>query len=597
MFKRPLVIAIISYIIGIIWGIYVKSIFLFFALQLISIIVFLSVRYIKNVSIIRLIKQKIEMYVYIIFIVFSVLGFMHLKNKEDKIEKMYSINNFNITIISDAINEEYSNKYIVAIDNCNVKAYLIVNKNTEFEYGDYLKICGEIEEPDGQRNSYGFDYKMYMKSINIVGNIREYKYNYLKKNNVNTFNKCIKDIKKNIKRNIYVMLKTDSKYLLEAFLLGDREMLSDDINDNFAKSSLSHLLAISGTHITIIMILVTKILRYIKIGKRKSYYILIIVLYMYIFIAGQTASVTRVCIVTIISIFSKIVYRKSDIYNNISLSAMIILSSNPFNIINLSFILSYGGIIGILLYDAISKKDKIKGKFLANMKNSILISISIEIVILPILINKFNVFSLVFLISNLIAIPLLTVIINIGVIGIIISFIYMPIAILIGNLINIMMNALILISKICATIPFSENYFIRIDMYLIIIYYSILIYIAYLIKINRGHYIKHYIKKYYKCILCIIAICSILFNLYNCIGIRNLEIHFIDVGQGDATLIRTTCNINILIDGGGKSETSKFDVGKNTLLPYILNNKVAKLDYAIISHFDSDHVRTAYLLY
>ena len=71
---------------------------------------------------------------------------------------------------------------------------------------------------------------------------------------------------------------------------------------------------------------------------------------------------------------------------------------------------------------------------------------------------------------------------------------------------------------------------------------------------------------------------------------KSLKIYFIDVGQGDGTLIVTPLNNKILIDGGG-SEYGSFDVGKNTLLPYLLDRGVKKLDYIIISHFDTDHVQ------
>ena len=68
---------------------------------------------------------------------------------------------------------------------------------------------------------------------------------------------------------------------------------------------------------------------------------------------------------------------------------------------------------------------------------------------------------------------------------------------------------------------------------------------------------------------------------------HDLEIYFIDVGQGDSTLIVTPNDKKILIDGGG---SSTYDVGKNTLIPYLLDRKIKEIDYLIISHFDQDHV-------
>ena len=70
-----------------------------------------------------------------------------------------------------------------------------------------------------------------------------------------------------------------------------------------------------------------------------------------------------------------------------------------------------------------------------------------------------------------------------------------------------------------------------------------------------------------------------------------MEVHFIDVGQGDSTLIITPSNKKVLIDGGG-SEIGTFNVGEKTLLPYLLDRRITTLDYVMISHLDTDHVRT-----
>ena len=71
---------------------------------------------------------------------------------------------------------------------------------------------------------------------------------------------------------------------------------------------------------------------------------------------------------------------------------------------------------------------------------------------------------------------------------------------------------------------------------------------------------------------------------------KQLKIYFIDVGQGDSILVITPQNKKILIDGGG-SEFGDYDVGKDTLLPYLLDRGVKSIDYIIVSHFDTDHVQ------
>lgn len=84
--------------------------------------------------------------------------------------------------------------------------------------------------------------------------------------------------------------------------------------------------------------------------------------------------------------------------------------------------------------------------------------------------------------------------------------------------------------------------------------------------------------------ICIICICSFIIAIVP----KNLRIYFIDVGQGDSTLIITPLNKKILIDGGG-TEFGDYNVGEKTLMPYLLARRIRKIDYIIISHFDTDH--------
>ena len=87
--------------------------------------------------------------------------------------------------------------------------------------------------------------------------------------------------------------------------------------------------------------------------------------------------------------------------------------------------------------------------------------------------------------------------------------------------------------------------------------------------------------------ICIVVLSLVTIALVISFIPHDLEIYFIDVGQGDSTLIVTPNDKTILIDGGG---SSTYDVGKNTLVPYLLDRKIKKLDYVIVSHFDQDHV-------
>ena len=136
------------------------------------------------------------------------------------------------------------------------------------------------------------------------------------------------------------------------------------------------------------------------------------------FITNFSPSVTRAGIMGIIMLFSKIIYKKNDIYTSIAISLFIMLIYNPFLIQNLGLLLSYGGVIGIITFnksilrflDNIQIKNKLYKykirpkikKYIDKIKEIISISISVQIFILPIILCNLNTFNPYFLISNLI---------------------------------------------------------------------------------------------------------------------------------------------------------------------------------------------------
>ena len=107
--------------------------------------------------------------------------------------------------------------------------------------------------------------------------------------------------------------------------------------------------------------------------------------------------------------------------------------------------------------------------------------------------------------------------------------------------------------------------------------------------INILSLIKYKIKKSRKEFIAILSI-PVLIGVIVIYTPKNLKIYFVDVGQGDCTVIKTPKNKTILIDGGG-SEFSDFNVGKNTLMPYLLDRKIYIIDYIFFSHLDLDHAQ------
>ena len=181
----------------------------------------------------------------------------------------------------------------------------------------------------------------------------------------------------------------------------------------------------------------------------------------------------------IIMLISKLVYRKTDVWNNLSLSALIILILNPYTILNVGFVLSFGGTIGIVLLNKkmssyIKEKINLNNKILDYIIEALVVTLSANIILIPIMAYSFNTISLTFWISNVLASPFMGAVVILGFIVYIISLLSISIAKIIAIPLKIVLILLIKIADICSKIPFSVIIVKTPYVLSIIIYYLII---------------------------------------------------------------------------------------------------------------------------
>lgn len=607
-------------------GLYLKT-----SIAFLLCVCFLGIASIQYIIIQRKKIDKRYIYIIIIINIILILGSMYIKCIDCYYENVYeSISNLGeismeAIVISSAKDKEYSNTYEIKVLNINESEkykgiHLILNmkKNKEkgetIEFGDKIEIIGAFQVPNEARNFRGFNYKRYLKGQKIHGTIEtNTSIKIIEKDKCNFIHKTIYFVQNSIKRNIEKTLSKETAELCIGILIGNRENLEKEVEENFKTSNLTHMLAVSGAHISYIILGVTITFR--KMGKKFSKIVVILFLVFFMALTNFTPSVTRASIMAILVLLSELFHRKADIYNNLALSTFIILIKNPYTILDIGFQLSYAGTIGIVLLNEkisnfIQEKKKAKSKILQYIITSIIITISANILIIPIMIYQFNTISFTFWISNLLASPLMGIVIILGFITYFISIISINLAKIIAIPLNLSLFLLLRIAELCSKIPFSSILVKTPYMVSIIIYYSIIMIVINLNLVKRK--IKKCSTKIIKRIkkikvqiyqinktkriimavmLSILIMIFLLMSIYQVKQNENLKIFFIDVGQGDSTLIVTPTNKKILIDGGG---SESFDVGDKTLIPYLLDRRIKELDYILISHFDTDHVRTEY---
>ena len=567
--KRPLLIAAIAYINGILIGVYLsKSIPLFVIL---SIIVSLITSFKKNTY-----RNAICMYL-IVMCISSIYVYNKNLNYESKYKK-YDNKNISIegTIISDIEEKEYNYTFTIRTKG----DYFLVNlkKNKEeisLEYGDKLQISGEYQEPNKARNYKGFDYKNYLKINKIYGIIRVDLYTNIiikHQKNLSNFKLLIHKIREKLKQNIQELLTKETYALGIGILIGDNSRINEKIVEDFKNSNLSHMLAVSGAHINYVVLTVSILFTKKRAGIKAQRVVTIMMMLFFMELTQMTSSVVRAGISCIIYMLASLLYRKADVINAMAISTLLILLNNPFKLFDIGFQLSYAGTLGIILFCKLINIP-IKNKLLKYLKDSIIISISANIFIIPIMMYQFNTISITFILSNLLAGPLLGISIILEIIVLLISFMSINIAAIPAKVLNILLILIINIANWFSNIEISKIYVITPQIISIVAYYLICAAII--------------LKQKNRKIIVIIMLTVLIVNFFP--TPKKLRINFIDVGQGDSTLIRTETNKVILIDSGGSTASSSFDVGNKVLLPYLLDRRIKKIDFIIVSHFDADH--------
>lgn len=642
--KRPLVIISIAYVTGIIIGVYLKnSISFIFAVNLILTLILIINKLVRFIKI-KNIYENIILLSLITLIVAEMNTVLYINKYEninnnlnertisaeaivcgDIKEKEYSYTvNAKITKINNNKNnnnvnnyKEYNNSKNYNNDKKynNIKIVLIVKKNKKnnasnselmkkLEFGTKIKLEGEYSAPEGQRNFKGYSYKEYLMTKEIYGTVKIENSNdveTIKKDQSNFFEKMINKLSNLLKRKVEILLPENSASLLKGILLGDCIDISDDVKENFKECNLSHMLAVSGAHLSYLIIGINIILSKKIFGKRASKIITIFIIIIFMNITNMSPSIERAGISSIICIIASLIHRKPDAINAVAVAVLCTVIKNPLSILNVGMQLSYAGTLSLLMFANGREKNNSreiienseKGKNIKKyLVESIKVTLCANILIMPLTIYKFNTISLNFILANMVAVPLLGLSLILGLIMLFTSFVSLNIAKLFSFILNIILIILMKSTKLISQIPYSNITVITPHLISIVIIY-IIIFLGYYIakspelrkrlKVNK--------KLIIKTIAIVLSITIISVATLNVLEEKKLKLYFVDVGQGDCTYLKTPSGKNILIDGGGNRDKEKYDVGKKVLLPYLLDRRVKKLDYIIVSHFDADHAQ------
>ncbi|MDR0971341.1 MAG: ComEC family competence protein [Bacteroidales bacterium] len=295
------------------------------------------------------------------------------------------------------------------------------DSNSFFRYGDLIITNAPLKEIENLYSNSTFDYKRMMQRKRIYHNVFIGK-NYWKKVGENKGNSIIRTAKKVNhflkERLINSNLKNDESNLAIAMLLSDKTSLDDITIKKYSALGLSHILCVSGLHIGIILFFINFILKFIPFFNYRLILLkdifLVLIAFSICFIVGLTPSSFRVAtFLSILIIVKHFGLGRADSINTLFLTALVFLIADPLLLFNLSFQFSFLAVLGIIVFTPLRNRiqnhiDKIF--FLKPFISAMLLTLSAQFFVLPLIIYYFHSFSPFFIIANMLIVPFLSII-------------------------------------------------------------------------------------------------------------------------------------------------------------------------------------------
>lgn len=384
--------------------------------------------------------------------------------------------------------------------------------------------------------------------------------------------------------------------ILEAMLFGEKSELSGDIKELYQAAGISHVLVISGLHISLLALAVAGVLR--RLGFPMPVWVILSVgvLAGYGILIGQPTTAVRALLMFFVLQGARLLGRSYDLLSALAFAGILMLLDNPDLILDGGCRLSFCAVIGVGWY--VSEKNKIfrsigekekrknrgkggKGSNAGAILENIRAGWYLWLFTLPVMLDTFYQVSVVGLLWNLVAIPLLPVIIASGGLGVVLAGWNIFLGSLAGSPAYGMLQLYQEIGNISEKLPVGMWTPGQPSKPVIAGYYLVI----FLLVLVEKQLIKR--EKRWK-IFPGMELCSMLLLLLLMAHPwqQREKITFLDVGQGDASLLQSGGQ-TLLLDGGS---TSQKNVGTYVILPYIKQQGISCLEAVVLTHTDQDHI-------
>lgn len=349
--------------------------------------------------------------------------------------------------------------------------------------------------------------------------------------------------------------------ILDAMLLAEKGMLGEEIKDLYQSSGISHILAVSGLHLSMLGLGVYKVLRKARAGANFSMAASAGFIVLYGCFTGFGVSVTRAVIMLLLSILSAGFGKTYDAPTALAAAAMAVLLPQPLQLFQAGFLMSFGAVAGILFFAPVFQKMGIK---------ILGASLAVQLMLLPVFLWFYYEIPIYSILLNLLILPFLSLLLILAALAGAAGCLYIGLGRFLAGGVYLLLKGYELLCRFTAGLPNNRYCFGRPAVWQIFLYYLLLFFFYVLCR--KFH------KK--RCFLFLLILC-----IFPCFSFSSrLTVTHLAVGQGDCAVIQSG-RTTILMDAGSSYKNG----AEKILIPYLQYQGDTRIEYVFLSHADSDH--------
>jgi competence protein ComEC len=298
----------------------------------------------------------------------------------------------------------------------------------EYKYGDEIKLSCALKVPENKT----FDWRMYLAKDGILYECQNAKVEKIGNNRGDKIYDAIINIKNKFNENIEKIIPAPESGLLSGLLLGGDEKLSKEVQDNFSKTGMTHIVAVSGYNVTIVAEYLMLLGIFLGLWRKQAFWFAVFGIIFFVAMTGFPSSAVRAGVMGILLIWAMKNSRLANSQNAIIFSAGVMLAINPLLLRwDIGFQLSFLATLGIVYLYPIMQNLTMR----FDVANSIpfileilFLTISAQIFVLPIILFNFQKLSLISPLANLLVLPIIPLTMLLGFVAIFLSFLFYPLA-------------------------------------------------------------------------------------------------------------------------------------------------------------------------